>query len=336
MAFVPEPVSEASFEVLARVPSNVGVAPAVIDAARLRQRQHPVKDISEATDLEPDVSRRIEVELVIALDERGMRGDRLLRVPFVAGGSLTLAATTAATTPPRSTSICYQDTARDFVERLPDGRLSSDRRGGFMSVRRSRPIRLAAVIAAVAALILSAFVAGALGGSDGEKLRWDIASVERTDEAFVWSPGGRASARAADQSNITLTGHGTFRTDSHGDVTGGGTWKTFDDSGNQTGSGTYKVRNLIRFAVAGGGLGAPARDNIGNTEDVRAGLAELRVVYSDGSQGVLAVSSNLEGTVDSVFSGITASKSVVSFFNREAPQDDPFVDANRTVFHVIR
>ncbi len=74
-------------------------------------------------------------------------------------------------------------------------------------------------------------------------------------------------------------------------------------------------------------------DLIGDKADARAGLAVLRISYSDGSEGVLVVSCKLPvGTPDSVLEGITASKGFTDFWNRVAPVDG--VNANRTVFHV--
>ncbi len=143
------------------------------------------------------------------------------------------------------------------------------------------------------------------------------------------SPGGVASALANDGSKITLTGSGTFERGE--DASGGGTWKTFSLAGVLTGSGTYKVTGFVSFALAPGTLSGIV-DLIGNLADARAGLAILRISYSDGSKGVLAISCNLDGTPDSVFEGITASKGFTDYWNRVAPVDG--VNANRTVFHV--
>src|SRR6266851_9157632 len=62
-------------------------------------------------------------------------------------------------------------------------------------------------------------------------MRWDIVSVNFTTGTA--SAGGIASARANDNSKITLTGSGTFRSNPGNpqDVTGGGTWQNFDASG---------------------------------------------------------------------------------------------------------
>src|SRR2546426_9954302 len=67
-------------------------------------------------------------------------------------------------------------------------------------------------------------------------MRWDIVSINFATGTV--SAGGIASARAnLDLSKITLTGSGTFRSNPGNpqDVTGGGTWQTFDASGGAAG-----------------------------------------------------------------------------------------------------
>src|SRR5437867_4750251 len=165
-------------------------------------------------------------------------------------------------------------------------------------------------------------------------MRWDIISVNFA--TLTLSAGGVASARSnLDLSKITLTGSGTFRSNPGNpeDVTGGGTWQTFDASGGSTGSGSYAVTGLVSFTVAPGTFPL-THDNIGNSADVRAGLLVVRVAYSDGSEGTLVVSCHLTGTPDAVFEGVTASKGFVDYWNREAPPAPPG-DADRTNFHVI-
>ena len=164
-------------------------------------------------------------------------------------------------------------------------------------------------------------------------MRWDIVSVNFTTGTA--SAGGIASARANDNSKITLTGSGTFRSNPGNpqDVTGGGTWQTFDASGGSTGSGSYTVTGLVSFTLAPGTFPLP-HDNIGNSADAGSGLLVVRVAYSDGSEGTLDVSCHFVGTPDAVFEGVTASKGFVVYWNREAPPAPPG-DANRTNFHVI-
>ena len=164
-------------------------------------------------------------------------------------------------------------------------------------------------------------------------MRWDIISVNFATGTA--SAGGVASARANDNSKITLTGSGTFRSNPGNpqDVTGGGTWETLTTAGASTGSGTYEVTGFVRFEVAPGTFPLQ-HDNIGNSADVRAGLLVVRVAYSDGSEGTLVVSCHLTGTPDAVFEGVTASKGFVDYWNREAPPAPPG-DADRTNFHVI-
>ncbi len=164
-------------------------------------------------------------------------------------------------------------------------------------------------------------------------MRWDIVSVNFTTGTA--SAGGIASARANDNSKITLTGSGTFRSNPGNpqDVTGGGTWQTFDASGGSTGSGSYTVTGLVSFTLAPGTFPLP-HDNIGNSADAGSGLLVVRVAYSDGSEGTLDVSCHFVGTPDAVFEGVTASKGFVDYWSREAPPAPPG-DANRTAFHVI-
>lgn len=165
-------------------------------------------------------------------------------------------------------------------------------------------------------------------------VRWDIVSVATGPPL----PGGIASARAQNCSKITLTGSGTFVAPAGGGgtssgVTGGGTWETFSATapctcsstatGTSTGSGTYVVTGLVRWDEKGK---FPFDNAVG-------GLAILRVLFSDGSHGVLVVSCHApSGSDHAVFEGITVSKSFVDYWNRQAPV--PGVDANRTLFHI--
>jgi hypothetical protein len=168
--------------------------------------------------------------------------------------------------------------------------------------------------------------------SEGDQqFRWDIISVDFSTGTL--SAGGVASADANDGSKITVTGSGTFAPGDNEDVTGGGTWQTFDPTGTSTGSGTYRVSRLVRFDVAPGTPPLP-HDNIGILADNRAGLVVLQVSYSDGSSGILAVSCHLQGTPTTVFEGVTASKGFAGFWKREAPPAPPG-NANRTTFHVV-
>ncbi len=152
--------------------------------------------------------------------------------------------------------------------------------------------------------------------SSEQKFRWDIVSL-------VAGSVGIASAKANDNSKITLTGSGTFETNDKDEVTGGGTWETFSSNGTSTGSGSYTVTGLVGFELAPGTLGG----------DTRAGLAILRIAYSDGSQGILVASCHLPGTPADVFEGVTASKGNVDFWNRIAPMAG--VNENRTLFHAL-
>lgn len=180
-------------------------------------------------------------------------------------------------------------------------------------------------------------------GSETE-YRWDIVHITTFTPNINLYPGGSASALANNGSKITITGHGIFEPGDPDEVTGGGTWVTFDEHGAQTGSGRYRVTELIRFTVAPGLANATAIDHIpgatGDLTDHRAGLLFVKVAYSDGSKGVLVVSCDLPGgpgpdrpgAPDTLFEGITASKGYVDYWSRVAPV--PNVDGNRTLFHI--
>ena len=167
-------------------------------------------------------------------------------------------------------------------------------------------------------------VSAKTAGSQNALMRWDIISVDFV--TLTASAGGMASAFANDNSKITLTGTGTFRSNSGKSqaVTGGGTWET------STGSGTYEVTGFVSFVVAPGTFPL-AHDNIGNPADARAGLAVLKISYDDGSDGVLIVSCTIAGTPAAVFEGITATKAYVDYLRPDVPGND-----NRTVFHVLK
>jgi hypothetical protein len=204
-----------------------------------------------------------------------------------------------------------------------------------MKMNRIWSLRLA-VVPVLLLLGAALFVSSAsAGGSHKEtKFRWDIINADFVTGTI--SAGGSASAIANDHSSITLTGEGTFNAASNfgnRDVTGGGTWQTFDKSGTLTASGTYQVTGFVSFTVAPGTPPLP-HDNIGELEDSRAGLLFVTIEYSDGSPGVLAFSCHLAGTPDSVFEGIRVSKGFVDYWNGIPPV--PNVNSgNRTNFHLL-
>ena len=200
-----------------------------------------------------------------------------------------------------------------------------------MKVKRFWPLGLAVLLVL---MLLSSVLFVTYASAAGTKFRWDLISVDFATSTL--SAGGSASAKANDGSMITLTGEGTFNPESHfgnRDVTGGGTWQTFDPSGTQTASGTYQVTSFVSFTEAPG-TQPLSHDNIADLEDSRAGLLFVTIEYSDGSPGVLTVSCHLVGTPDSVFEGITVSKGFVDYWNRQAPPAPP-ANGNRTNFHIL-
>jgi hypothetical protein len=194
-----------------------------------------------------------------------------------------------------------------------------------MNIERQWFVGIAGALLSIMAIVAVAFGQAAY-------IRWDIVSIDSA--TGILSAGGIASALAEDNSQITMTGSGTFVAPAGGEgtsraVTGGGTWVTEGSIGSA--SGTYVVTGLVRWEEAPGTL-AGLTDTIGDLADARAGLAILRIAYSDGDRGILVVPCHLGGTPDTVFEGITASKGFVDFWNRVPPM--PGVDANFTLFHV--
>jgi hypothetical protein len=172
----------------------------------------------------------------------------------------------------------------------------------------------------------------------GLTIRWDIVSYDFQATPVTVSAGGDASSKAPDRSGIQLSGSGTFG-GAPTNVTGGGDWTTFGANGRASGSGTYTVKALLEFFAAPGVFGDASGqyqlvDRIGDSAEAHPGLALLRVAYSDGSQGVLTISSRQAGTPATVFMGITATKGYVAYWIHQPPE--PGVDGERTLFHIAR
>jgi TAT (twin-arginine translocation) pathway signal sequence len=197
-------------------------------------------------------------------------------------------------------------------------------------ITRRQIIKGAVAVGALGALGLPppVFAESDSAGNDGE-LRWDLISLIRPDIRA----GGDDTASAEGESTLTLTGSGTFSPGHARQVTGGGAWST-NNTAVPGGPGTYRVTELISWVLAPGTLlGSGLTDHIGTLADTRAGLAVLRIKYSDGLDGVLFLSCNLTGTPASVDEGINASRGFVNFF---APQMPVFGQhSNRTLFHVL-
>ena len=167
----------------------------------------------------------------------------------------------------------------------------------------------------------------------GLTIRWDLISLTGGAPPGPINPGGVASAVAPDGTKITLKGSGTFG-GLPKKVTGGGDWTTYDPSGAQIGTGTYKVVSLVSFIQANFQSPPPVfDDNIGDANHKAAnGTAVLRIAYSDGSQGVLTVGCHGPGAPPGIYEGIATTKGYKTYYNVLPPA--PKVDANRTIFHV--
>ena len=136
-----------------------------------------------------------------------------------------------------------------------------------------------------------------------------------------WQIFGSASATAADGLKIIVTGAGTFVAPASGGgtssaATGGGNWETRDASNVVTGSGTYQVTGLVRWERA--------LAFVPSIPGSTAGLAVLRVEYSDGSAGTMTISCRISGAQPGRFEGVTASKGFVDFWNPTLPGPNLF------------
>jgi hypothetical protein len=159
-------------------------------------------------------------------------------------------------------------------------------------MRRLRLIGVAVALAVLVLLVVSPLASSASGGSRNTKYQWDIINFDFATSTIT--AGGHASAFATGSGGsihtgkITVTGHGTFRSNPGNpqDVTGGGTWQTFDGTGSPSGSGRYQVTGFVDFHVAPGSLPDSVTDNSGIKADVRSGLAVFQIAYDDGSAGV--------------------------------------------------
>jgi hypothetical protein len=195
------------------------------------------------------------------------------------------------------------------------------------------------VLLAVVALVVGVLTTGSFASPlrhharvrTGLTIRWDIISFNG-NFANPINPGGSSSAHAPDGTKITLTGSGTFGGPSK-KVTGGGNWTTYDASGAQSGTGTYKVVSLVNFIEANLQSQTPvAIDKIGDVNKRANGTAVLRIAFSGGSQGVLTIGCHGPGAPPGIFEGIASSKGFKLYYEAEDPK--PAVDANRTIFHV--
>ncbi len=187
--------------------------------------------------------------------------------------------------------------------------------------------------------------------NNNETIRWDIASFPIIGGEFHANPGGIDFALANDESIITFTGTGTFEVpDSHeanDNVTGEGTWATFAPGADPsvdipTSSGRYKVIEILSFEAGpeqmpAAIVGITIVDNIGDLEDTVSGVLYLKIKYSDGSFGVLALSCRYPAADFSVppnrFEGVTASKGPVYYWQAGDPDDVDVTNGN--IFHFV-
>lgn len=182
-------------------------------------------------------------------------------------------------------------------------------------------------------IVVGLFSLTAGGEARAQTVQWDLVSITNFNPVTV-APGGVDSALAADGSQITVTGSGTFVVEKPAMVTGGGVWLTRSPLGGLTGFGTYQVMEVLTFNEAAGMAAPNAIDKIGKIADHRSGAAVLRIAYSDGSKGVLVVNCHLPvGSPAPIPEGISATKDFIDYFFIVPPIAN--VDGNRTLFHEI-
>ena len=139
-----------------------------------------------------------------------------------------------------------------------------------------------------ALLSIMAIVSVAFG--QAAHIRWDIPS----NVADTINAGGSAVALANDNSELILTGSGTFVAPAGGEgtssaVTGGGTWATAGPIGSDRGE--YVVTGLVRWEEAPGTL-AGVTDNIPAIWPTRARALRFCVSHIQmGDSGLILVCS---------------------------------------------
>jgi hypothetical protein len=184
----------------------------------------------------------------------------------------------------------------------------------------------------VPVLVVAALLPMSVSAGGAKHVRWDIIHLVGGAPPGPVTAGGIASASAPDGDTITLTGSGTFvapagSNGGSGAVTGGGTWQT------SSGSGTYRVTELVSFVFANFQSATPVLNDLIGDPNARAnGTAVLRVQFSDGQSGVLTVGCHGPGAPPGIFEGIATTKGFKTYYAVHDPVGG--VDANRTIFHV--
>ena len=198
------------------------------------------------------------------------------------------------------------------------------------------------ILVSMIALVFISLRATPLVASDHhETVRWDIIQISMSGSVITVFPGGISTSVAAlipaqgtgDNSTITLTGTGTFEPSKPHKVTGGGTWATAMEDGTPIASGHYRVTEFLFWKESPSDFAATGIiDGFGNPADVVTGLAVLRVHYSDGEDGIVAVSCSFgPPTPAAAFEGTTATKGFIDYSN---PTSKNGLDGN-TFFHVM-
>src|SRR5580700_3914742 len=87
-------------------------------------------------------------------------------------------------------------------------------------------------VAAILPVVLFLFASYSRGDGDEARFQWNLISVAVIGGGPTLQPGGTDTAKAPDNSVISLTGAGTFMPGEPNEVTGGGTWLVTDATGH--------------------------------------------------------------------------------------------------------
>ena len=138
--------------------------------------------------------------------------------------------------------------------------------------------------------------------------------INDTASAWATQPDGTKRLK------ITLKGSGTFSPWQPEDVTGGGEYEIANVGGDVVENGEYEVTALLSYQQSPGanpvtpGTVLPL---LTNAVELRAGLAVLRVIFSDSKLGTLTVSCNRSPQTPEMFEGMVVSKGFVMFATPE-------------------
>jgi hypothetical protein len=152
--------------------------------------------------------------------------------------------------------------------------------------------------------------------------------------AWKITPDTSTVLAGADGSQLILTGSGSLggsdqanqSGQNQSDDDGIGKWQTLDANNKIIGSGVFRVSGFVKLDKKKEKwqplTATIVADHLGNVTSEPTGLKFLRVEYSDGTQGVLAVAALSPGTPKSIFVGAAISKGLADYW-QQSPCNPP-------------